>query len=160
MVKIPSLYELACRAYSRTWMPGYQEAFKEAMLERERPCLILMRIASEVSEIPYGDSTIPNTFMWQVAYMNKELFGLYGPLQNFRGEISQVDVIEGHWEDCWDKELDLPQLNVCRWMYANTTIYMDGIRIHMKRTFIILKKYKWDRQDVYERRRLSESWRI
>ena len=115
MVEIPSLYELACRAHSGTWMPGYQEAFDEAMSEGEKPCLILLRIASQVSEIPYGNERIPNTFMWRIAYMNEELFGLFGPLQRSHGEVSQVAVIEDYWEDCWGDELDEPELHVCRY---------------------------------------------
>ena len=82
MVKIPSLYELACWAHSGTWMPGYQEAFDKAMLEGEKPCLILMRIASIVPEIPFGDKKIKNVFSWHIACMNKELFGMFEPLQD------------------------------------------------------------------------------
>ena len=81
MVEIPSLYELACRAYSDTDIPGYQEAFEQAMTQGERPSLILLRINSLVELIPYQDGMIHNPFAWRVAYVNEELFGLHGPLQ-------------------------------------------------------------------------------
>ena len=53
--------------------------------------------------------------MWRVAYMKEELFGLFGPLQQCHGEVSQVAVIEDCWEDCWGDELDEPELHVCRY---------------------------------------------
>ena len=66
-------------------MSDYQEAFDEAMMEGERPCLILIWIASEVPEVPYGSRRIQKTFMWRVAYMKEEIFSLFEPLQNFIG---------------------------------------------------------------------------
>ena len=62
MAEIPSLYELACRAYSDTDIPGYQEAFQQAITRGEKPSLILLRINSLVEEIPYRDGMIPNPF--------------------------------------------------------------------------------------------------
>ena len=96
MVEIPSLYELACPAHSDTDIPGYQEAFQQAMTQGEKPSLVLLRINSLVEEIPYQDGTIPNPFAWRVAYVNEEMFALYGPLQNHNGDVSQMAVIEDH----------------------------------------------------------------
>ena len=113
MVEIPSLYELVYRAYSKTWIPGYQEAFDKALSEGKKPCLILIWIASEVPKVPYRSTRIPNMFMWRVAYMKEELFGLFGPRQNRPREVSQVAVIKDSWEDYWGDELDEPELYVC-----------------------------------------------
>ena len=115
MVEIPSLYELACRAYSGTWMPGYQEAFDKAMSEEEKPCLILMRIESRYPEISFGDEKIKNVFSWRIAYMDEERFGTFGPLQGRYGHISQVAVIEDVWEDGWGNELEVPEMYACRY---------------------------------------------
>ena len=46
MEEIPLLYKLACWAYSGTWITGYQKAFNKAILEGERPCLIIMRVTT------------------------------------------------------------------------------------------------------------------
>ena len=66
MVEIPTLYKLACRAYSGTTIQGYQEAFEEAMKQGEKPCLLLMRVRSEVTEFTYGEAddeiVLPNPF--------------------------------------------------------------------------------------------------
>ena len=67
MVEIPSLYELACHAYDDTGVPGYQEAFEQAMMEGEKPCLILIRATALVEEIPYKGGIIRNPFVWRVA---------------------------------------------------------------------------------------------
>ena len=58
MVESPSLYELACHAYDTTGVPGYQEAFEQAMMEGEKPCLILIRATALVKEIPYKGGII------------------------------------------------------------------------------------------------------
>ena len=50
-----------------------------------------------------------------VLHMKEEFFGLFGPLQNRSGEISQVAVIKDSWEDCWGNELDMPKLHVCQY---------------------------------------------
>ena len=96
MAEIPSLYKLACRAYNDTDIPGYKEAFEQAMTRGEKPSLVLLRINSLVEEIPYQNGMIPNPFAWRVAYVNEEMFALYGPLQNHNGDVSQMAVIEDH----------------------------------------------------------------
>ena len=115
MVEIPSLYELACHAYSDTDVPGYHEAFEQAMTEGEKPCLILLRGTAMIKEIPYKNGIISNPFVWRVAYVDEERFGLHGPLQNNRGEVAQVAVIEDHTCDPWGNAIFPPQLNVCRY---------------------------------------------
>ena len=115
MVEIPSLYELACRAYSDTDIPGYQEAFEQAMTQGEKPSLILMRINSLVELIPYQDGMIHNPFAWRVVYVNEELFGLHGPLQNRNGEVSQVAVIEDRWCDYFGEPIFPPKLDATRY---------------------------------------------
>ena len=114
MVEIPSLYELACHAYDTTEVPGYQEAFEQAMMEGEKPCLILVRATAWVEEIPYKDGIIRNPFVWRVAYVDEERFGLHGPLQNNRGEVSQVAVIEEHTCDPWGNEISPTRMSLCR----------------------------------------------
>ena len=80
MVEIPSLYELACKAYNGTDIPD-KSAFTSAMSQSqgENPSLIILRVASEVPRIPYNvpyeGYKIPNPFMWRIAYMNEDLFG-------------------------------------------------------------------------------------
>ena len=72
--------------------------------------MILMRIASSYPEIPFGDKKVKNVFSWRIAYMNEEMFGTFGPLQDRSGHISQVAVIEDSWEDCWGDKLEIPEL--------------------------------------------------
>ena len=84
MVEIPSLYELACRAYNCTDIEGYQEAFDEAMSSGEKPCLILMKIRSGVSRFTYeGEDRnyeIQNPFCWRVVYVDESRFDVQGTL--------------------------------------------------------------------------------
>ena len=115
MGEIPLFYELACQFYSRTRMPGYQEAFDKAMSEGEKPCLIILHIANKMPKIPYRNEYIQNLFIWRIAYMNEKLFGLHRPLQNSSGEISQVAVIEDHWETFRGRVICPPKLNVCQY---------------------------------------------
>lgn len=122
MVEIPSLYELACKAYNGTDIPdkNYKSAFTSAMSpsQGEKPSLILLRVASEVPRIPYNvpyeGYKIPNPFIWRIAYMNEDLFGQNGPLVNRRGDVTQVVVIEDCWEGVWGERLETPQLFPCR----------------------------------------------
>ena len=116
MVEIPSLYELACQAYNGTDISDaeYKKAFADAMLEGEKPSLIILRVASKVHQIPYNipykGYKIFNPFIWRIAYMNEELFGLNGPLENHLGKVSQVAIIEDCWEDNLGRRLESLEL--------------------------------------------------
>ena len=155
MGEIPSLYELACRAYSGTWILGYQEAFDKAMSEEEKPSLIIIRIASEVQEIPYNNDVIKNPFMWRIAYMNEELFGLNGPLQSQHGTVSQVAVIEDYWEDGWGDPYDTPELDVCQFNtlygwnkdpYEETNLPSEEQEVRLARCLYpeeIVREFRW-----------------
>ena len=114
MVEIPSLYELACRAYSGTEIQGYQEAFEDAMTQGEKPCLILMRIRNQVQEFTYGEAdeqvVLPNPFCWRIAYADETRFGMLGPLVGPNHHVSQVVVIEDRVTPSWVPWRDPPRL--------------------------------------------------
>ena len=119
MVEIPTLYEMACRAYSGTWMPGYQEAFDQAISMGEKPIIVLMRVESNYQEIPYADAPrgiIRNPFIWRIAYVDETRFDTYGPLIGSNGTVSQVAIIE----DEWDTDPSTPTLRVerCHTLYG------------------------------------------
>ena len=130
MVEIPSLYELACRAFNETDISDaeYEDAFTDAMSEGEKPILIILQVASKVDQIPYNSLHegyhIFNPFIWRIAYMNEELFGLNGPVENHLGKHSQVAIIEDCWEDNWGSRLESPEL--CS--YRGFTLY-QGARV-------------------------------
>ena len=52
-----------------------------------------------------------------MAYVNEELFGLHGPLQNHNGDVSQVAVIEDHWCNTYGNPISPPKLKVLRSNY-------------------------------------------
>ena len=120
MGKVPSLYELACRAYNGTEMPdeNYKDAFDDAMSGGEKPSLIIIRLASEIPQIPYNvpydGYKIWNPYLWRIAYANETLFGLHGPLEDHRGKVTQVAVIKDWWENKWGGGLENPELYSCR----------------------------------------------
>ena len=68
-----------------------------------------------VEEISYKDGIIKNPFVWRVAYVEEERFGLHGPLQNNRGDVAQVAVMEEHTCVSWRNAIFPPQMNVCRY---------------------------------------------
>ena len=105
MVEIPSLYELACRAYNCTDIEGYQEAFDEAMTSGEKPCLILMKIRSGVNRFTYeGEDQnyeIQNPFCWRVVYVDESRFGMQGTLIGPNRRVSQAAVLEDSIPPSW-----------------------------------------------------------
>ena len=116
MVEIPTLYELACRAFNGTDISNenYQSAFMDAMSRGEKPSLIIFWVASEVHRFPYQGYEMRNPFIWRIAYMDEECFGLNGPLEDHQGKVTQVAVIEDWWEDYWGRRIDSPELCSCR----------------------------------------------
>ena len=114
MVEIPSLYELACRAYNCADIQGYQEAFAEAMTSGEKPCHILMQVRSEVDRFTYeGEDQnfeIHNPFSWRVVYVDKSRFYMQGTLIGPNGWVSQVAVLEDDMLPSWSQIVGPPIL--------------------------------------------------
>ena len=46
--------------------------------------------------------------------MDKEHFGMYGPLEDHQGKVTQVAVIEDWWEDNWRRRIESLELWLCR----------------------------------------------
>ena len=118
MNSIPSLYELACRAYSGMCIGGYLQAFDDALKFGERPGLIILRIRSRAPLIPYYDDDpyspyIQNPFVWRIALIDHSRI-IAGPQQTQYGHVGQIAVIEEEWYDDWEGDIDPPRLVVCR----------------------------------------------
>ena len=111
---IPSLYKLACRAYNCTDIEGYQQAFDEAMTSGEKPCLILMRVRSEVNRVTYEgedqEYEIHNPFSWRVVYVDESRFDMQGTLVGPNGRVSQVAVLEDNMPPIWSQIVRPPVL--------------------------------------------------
>ena len=69
-------------------------------------------MASEIPQIsydvPYDGYRIWNPYSWQIVYVNENLFGLHGPLEDHRGNVTQVAIIKDWWKDDWGRRLKNP----------------------------------------------------